>query len=143
MRIEELIKVMLRSFFVITTGIVVSIYVFCLIFTPEAVFTLGDIGRILLMALASDLAYVIYYSPRELGRKQMFLRMAVHFPVLLAILLYFAQLWAWISLKDPKEVAVFILLVIGVYAVVFTAAAHKDKMLADKLNESLKRRYHS
>lgn len=143
MRIEELIKVMLRSFFVITTGIVVSICVFCLIFTPESMFSVADLGRILLMALASDLPYVIYYSPKELDRKQMLLRMAVHFPVLLAILLYFAQLWDWVSLSDPKEVAVFILLVIGVYAAVFTIAAHKDRKLADKLNESLKRRYHS
>jgi hypothetical protein len=143
MRIEELLRTMLRSFFVITTGIITSMYVFCLVFHPEANFSLDDIGRVLLMALASDLPCVIYYSRKELGKRQMFIRMIIHFPILLAILLYFAQLWDWVSINNPKEVIVFILLIMGVCGVVFANAAYQDKILAEKLNEGLKQRYHS
>ena len=141
MRIEELLKTMLRSFFVITAGIVVSMYVFCLIFEPEASFSLDDIGRILLLAFTSDLPFFIFYSHRELGKKQMLVRQAIHLPVLLAVLLYFVQLWDWVSLESFKEVIVFIVLGIAVYAAVLTVAAYQDKKLADKLNNSLRQRY--
>lgn len=143
MRIEELLKTMLRSFSVITTGIIASMYVFCLIFNKDAQFFLYDIERILLMALVSELPYAIFLSRKELSKKQMWIRTAIHFPVLLAVLLYFAQLWDWVSINNPKELAVLILLIIGVYAVVLTVAAYRDKKLADKLNDSLKERYRS
>lgn len=142
MLVDEMLKLMLRSFFVITTGIVVSMYVFCLIFNPEAAFSLEDIGRILLMAIASDIPFIIFYSQKELNRKKMSIRFVIHFLVLLAILLYFAHLWDWVHLKSLKEIVVFILLIIGVYAIVLTATTYQDQKLADKLNESLKQRYH-
>lgn len=143
MRIEELIKVMFRSFFMITTGIIASMYAFCLIFSPDVSFSLDDIGRILLMALAGDLPFILFYSRRELNKKQMLIRTGIHLPVLLAILLYFAHLWEWVSINKPKEVAVFILLVLGVYAAVSAITAYQDKKTADKLNVSLREHFHS
>ena len=142
MRIEDLIKTMVRAFFVITTGIVASMYVFCMIFNKDAVFSLDDIGRILLMAFASDIPFLIFYSRMELGKKQMLVRQIVHIPVLLAVLFYFAWLWDWVSLNRPKEIIVFIVLVTIVYVIVLTVALYQDKKLADKLNDRLKQRYH-
>ena len=143
MSLDELLKAMLRSFFVITAGIVTSIYVFCLIFNPEAVFSVDDIGRILIMALVGDLPFIIFYSPKELSKRRMLVRMAAHSLVLLSILLFFAQLWDWISLNNPKEVVVFILSILVIYIAVFAANSFRDKKLADKLNEKLQKRYHS
>jgi uncharacterized membrane protein len=108
MRAEELLKRMFHSFFLITTGIVISMYVFCLILNPDASFSLDDIGRILLMALAGDLPYVIFLSSKELDKTQMLIRKIIHLIVLSAVLLYFASLWDWVSLHSSKEVAVFL-----------------------------------
>ncbi|MEA4973631.1 MAG: DUF3021 family protein [Candidatus Metalachnospira sp.] len=143
MNAKELFNVMFRSFFTITTGVVVSMYVFCLIFNPDASFTLHDIGRILLMAFASTLPFLIFYSGKELSKKQMYIRKLIHLLVLLAVLLYCASLWDWVSLKSTREVLIFILLVLAVYVVVFVTTAYHDKRLADKLNQSLKERYRS
>lgn len=143
MRIEELFKIMFRSFFVITTGITASMFVFCLIFYPDVKFTLDDIGRILLMALACDLPYFIYYSRRELKKKQMLVRTAIHLLLLIAVLLYLAHIWDWVSMSRPIEVTVFILLVMCVYIIVFVVTSYQDKKLANKLNDRLKERYHS
>ena len=134
---------MVRSYFVITTGIVASMYVFCLIFNREAVYSLDDIGRILFMALAGVLPFILFYSRKELGKKQMLIRQMIHIPVLLAVLIYFAQLWDWVSMGHPKEIIVFIVLVLAVYAVVLAVVNYQDKKLADKLNDRLKQRYHS
>ncbi len=143
MRIEELLKKILRSFFVITTGIIASMYIFCLIFNPAASFTLNDIGRILIMALASSLLFFIYYSHKELDKIQMLIRQAIHLPVLLGVLLFFAWRWDWVNVRNPKECAILILLIIVVYVAVLAANTYQDKKLADKLNDSLKKRYHS
>ena len=143
MRSGDLLKHMLRAFFVITTGIIASMYVFNLIFNQDVVFPLDDIGRILLMAFAGDLSLVIFYSSKELGKKQMLVRYAIHIPVLLAVLLFFAQLWDWVSMSRPKEIIIFIVLVIVVYVTVLAVATYQDKKLADKLNDRLKQRYPS
>ncbi len=143
MRIEELLKTMLRSFFIITTGITVSTYVFCLLFYPDAVFTLNDIARILLMALASDMAHVIFLSRRELSKKQMLLRKIIHLLVLSAMLLYFAFLWDWVKLNKAGEVVVFLFFVWTVYVVVYLMTSYRDKKLTERINSRLKERYRS
>ena len=143
MRAEELLKTMVQDFFMITTGIVISMYVFCLIFSPDASFSLADIGRILLMALAADLPHVIFLSRRELSKMQMLIRKVIHLIILLAILLYFASFWDWVSLNNAKEVAVFLSSVLAVYVAVFLAGSYRDKKLTDKMNDRLKEHYRS
>lgn len=142
MRIGELFKKMFYSFFVITTGVVVSMYVFCLIFYPDVSFSLADIGKILLMALASELPYIIFLSRKELSREQMLIRYIIYGPVLFAILLFLAHIWDWVDIRKAAEVIVFFVLVAGVYIGVLSITAYRDKKLADKLNDSLKERYH-
>ncbi len=143
MNAEEILKTMFRSFFIIATGIVISMYVFCLIFYPDASFTLYDIGGILKLAFISDLPYLLFYSNKELSKKQMYIRKSVHLPVLLAVVLYFAYLWDWVDLNHMKEVIVLLLLILIVYVVVFAITICYDKKLADKLNHRLRERYRS
>ena len=141
MRIGELAKAMLRSFFVITTGIVVSMYLFCLLLAPQSEFSVGEIGKILLMALMSDLLFLLFWSPKELGKMQMARRTAIHAPVLMAVLLYLAQRWDWVELDRANEVALFLLLVAGVYVAVLLANALREKKLAMQLTARIQERY--
>lgn len=143
MRLGELLRAMFLAFFIIVTGATVSMYIFCLIFYPDTIFTLGDIRGILMVALASDFTFIVFYSRRELSKKQMLVRFAVHVPVVLAVLLYSAYLLHWVSMDSPKEVAVFVLLDLGVYALVFAITNYLDKKTAEKLNDGLKKRYPS
>ena len=143
MNLNETLKAMLRSYFIITTGIVISMYVFCLIFTPEAGFKLRDIGDILLLALLTDLPQLIFLSKGELSRKQLLVRKLLHLCVLITIVLYCANAWDWLSIKSASQVLVFVLLVLGVYAAVFSTSVYYDKKLAEQLNIKLNERYHS
>lgn len=141
MNAENLLKTMFRSFFIIVTGIIASMYVFCLIFYPDASFSLHDIGGILVMAFVSDLPYLLFYSGKELSKKQMYIRKLIHLPVLLTVVLYFACLWDWISLNHTREVLTFVLLFLFVYIMVFLTCKYQDQKLADKLNHRLRERY--
>lgn len=141
MRTEELLRTMVRSYFIITTGVTVSLFVFCRIFVPDALFSLRDIGRILLMAFWGDLPYLIFLSPKELGRNQMLLRTALHALVLAGILLTCAIRWQWVDPASIAQVAVFLLSVSGVYALVVFMTDCRDKKLTEKINLRLKERY--
>lgn len=143
MRLDELLKTMFKSFFVITTGIVASMYLYCAVLVPGAVFTVKDIGRILLMAAASDLPLILFWSRKELSGRQFAIRRTVHMAVLAFILLFFASLWDWISLQNAGEVAVFLLLVLAVYVMVLFVAVLRDKKLSDRINRRLKECYRS
>lgn len=143
MRLGEMLRAMFRAFFIIATGATISMYIFCLIFKPDVSFSLADIRGILMVAFVSDLTFVVFYSRKELSKKQMLIRFIIHVPVVLAVLLYSAHLLNWGNMDSPKEVTVFILLVLGVYAMVLAVSAYQDKKTADKLNDGLNRRYHS
>ncbi|MBE5980080.1 MAG: DUF3021 domain-containing protein [Paenibacillaceae bacterium] len=143
MNIENLLKTMFRSFFIIVTGIIASMYIFCMAFHPDASFSLHDIGGILMMAFVSDIPYLLFYSGKELSKKQMYIRKAIHLPVLLSVVLYFACLWDWINISHTKEVMTFVLQFLFVYIMVFITCKYQDKKLADKLNHRLRERYRS
>lgn len=143
MNIKDLLRAMFHAYFVITTGTTVSMYVCCLLFRPNARLSLVDIGGILLVALVSDLSFLIFYAKKELNKRQMLFRFSIHIPLTVLILLIFATIFHWIDLKSVPQVVVFILLVLGVYAGVTAITFYHDRKIAAKLNDGLKRRYHS
>ena len=137
---HDLVRTMVRMLFLITTGVVISMYFFCLLFAPDASFSLSDIGRILLMSVAGDLPFVVFYSKKELSKRKLLVRQAIHIPILLTVLLCFAFRWEWVSIHNAKQIAVFVVLVLVVYAAVDLAVSLKDKKLTEKLNSRLKER---
>lgn len=143
MPVRDLLKVMFQSFFVIVTGVTLAMYLSCLIFYPEAVFSTVDIGGILLVGLLSDATFLVFCSRKELGKKKMLLRFCIHIPLVVAVVLWFAWRWNWINIYRAAEVAVYILLILGVYAITLAVSFYQDKKTADRMNDSLKERYHT
>ncbi|MGL5255372.1 MAG: DUF3021 family protein [Brevinema sp.] len=143
MRIEEVIKSIVRSFCVITTGVTASMYIFCLVFNPTVNFTLTDIGRVLFMAIVSDLTLFIFYAPKEISKIQMLIRQITHLITLLCVLLFLAVRWDWVDIKNPVQCLILLLLISIVYVAVLLVNTYNDKKVADKLNEIIKNRYTS
>lgn len=143
MPVRDLIKMMFHAYPVITTGAVISMYLLCLLFNPDGNFSPADIGGILLAAFISDLSFLVFSSKKELNKRQMLVRLFLQIPILLAVLLYFAYLFKWVNMESPQQIAAFVLLVLGVYAGTLVISFYQDKKTADKLNDSLKKRYHS
>ena len=57
MPIKDLLKTMFHSFFVITTGVTMAMYISCRLLYPDTVLSVGDIGGILLLALFCDQSF--------------------------------------------------------------------------------------
>jgi hypothetical protein len=93
------------------------------------------------MAALTDLAYFIFYSGKELSKRQMLLRYFVHFTAIMGIALSIAVRMGWISRAEPVRAAVFAGLVAAVYITVFIVTMYQSKKLAEKLNRKLRERY--
>lgn len=142
MHLKDLLKSMFHAYFVITTGATLSMYICCLLFNPNGNFSPTDIGGILLVAFISDLSFLIFYSKKDLNKKQMIIRFFIHIPILLITLLYFAHLFKWVNFKSLAQVIVFSILVLSVYIGTILISFLHDKKTADKISDSLKKRYH-
>lgn len=137
MEIRELIKNMVRDYFVILSCSFIATFVFCLVFDPDAVFALSYIPWMMVFALAGDLPSLILYSSKELTEKQWIIRMIVHFVVLEIILLvaaYFLELY-----KNLGEAVFFAGIIAAVYVLVRFMGWRINLKIADQINEKLKR----
>jgi len=140
MGIKEIAGRMLSSFFVIFSGSVLAMYAFNLIFGDDTI-PLHNITALLVMTVLGSLAFFIFYSRKELGRRQMFIRFGVHLLAIIGIMLSVAFYVEWVVLGEPVTVAVFVGLVAAVYVMVTAIEVYRSKKLADKLTMKLRERY--
>ena len=143
MQFKEILKKMLHSYFVVTTGIVFSIYLYCLLFNPAGIFTKTDIGRILLLAFYCALTYIVFYSKRELVGIQLIVREIICFILITFIVLFCSDRWEWINLSSWVEILFFLLVILVVRVIVILVTRYRDKKMTNKINDKLKERYHS
>lgn len=140
MDIKEIKSRITHSFFVIFGGGVFAMYGINLIF-GKYTFDLHNIIALLVMTVFTDLAYFIFYSNRELNKRQMFIRSIIHFFTIIGIMLTFANFMEWIFWSEPMQVAVFTGSVAAVYIMVWAISEYQTKKLADRMTQKLKERY--
>jgi len=140
MNIKEITRLMSSTFFVIFSGSVLAMYTYSLIFGIDTL-KLHNITALLIMTVLADLAYFIFYSNRELSKRQMHMRSIIHFITIMGILLFTASYMEWILWSEPIQVIVFVGLVTSIYVVVRVISDYQSKKLADKLTQKLRERY--
>jgi len=140
MGIKEITREMVYSFFVIFSGSVLAMYVYLLIFGQNTV-DIHHITALLVMTVLADLASFVFYSRKDLSKKQMFVRYVIHLAVIIGIMLSAATYLEWVRWHEPVQIIVFVGLVVAVYTIVMITDEYQNKKLADKLNQKLKERY--
>ncbi len=139
MEIKDLIKVMMKTFFIATTGIVVSAAVFCSVFSKGTTLGVSILWQILILAGLTTLPSLLMYSPRELTKRALLVRQVLHMILLVIILFYLGYRWDWITISKPMQWVLYLFLIAVVYLAVKVLAFQKDKKLADQLNTGLKK----
>ncbi|MGE5390324.1 MAG: DUF3021 family protein [Deltaproteobacteria bacterium] len=137
MELKDLLNVMIKTFFIVTTGTVLSVAVFCSVFSKDAVFTVYIFWQILLLAVLTTLPSLVFFSPKELSKKGWLVREAIHLAVLIIILFYLGYIWGWIAASKPMQLALYLFLIIMVYLVVKLFVHQSDKRVANQLNTGL------
>lgn len=135
---KDFLRKMLRDFFVITAGCFLATIVYCTIFYQDVTFDLNALWLTVVLGFVTTLPHFIFFSRKELGKKQMLTRQIIHACVLLGILLTFAYTLGWIERGSIVQPTVFIVLVGMVYLAVSVLSFHHDKKVAEQLNTGLK-----
>lgn len=136
MKLTDYIKKLIRDYFIIFAIVVISITVLRQIFSPDEYFELRDIFIYMTCSLVGDLPSLIFYSPKELSEKEMQLRIIIHFVVLEAVLLTFANVMGWVT--GIQNTILFAFQIAVIYVMVRFLSWMDDRKTANRINEKLK-----
>lgn len=137
MQLKEILKNMIRDYFIITTAILVCTIVFCSFFNPDAAFTLAELKIILLLGALTDLPTLLYYSKRELTGKEFEIRFVMQVAIIAVIVVCALSSIGWMDSGSLTEIAVVTGQVCSVSALIRYGFWRKDKSLSDKINQKL------
>lgn len=137
MSLKEILKNMVRDYFIITTAILMCVIVFCSIFDQEAVFTLKELKTFLLLGAVTDLPTLIYYSKKELTAKEFEIRFILQMIIIAGIVTFTLSRNGWMDSSRLIEMIVVLGEVCAVAILVRYGFWRRDKILSDKINQRL------
>ncbi|MCL2255075.1 MAG: DUF3021 domain-containing protein [Lachnospiraceae bacterium] len=138
MTYKEILRIMFRDYFVICTGIIICQTIFCLIITPDAVFTLAEFGYILFGGVIFTIPHFVFCSNRELDKNAWKKRRILHLAILICTILSCAHLFGWLNGFNLLEHVIMIAGIFIVYMVVWTVDWSVDNADSRKINQKLK-----
>ncbi|MCH5202444.1 MAG: DUF3021 family protein [Oscillospiraceae bacterium] len=132
---KELIKMVITHFFVITVAV---LFFTTLSNTIDGVeeYPIFFIWQVFITGIVSALPSIIFYSKKELTKRQWKLRYVIHFILIESIILTEGRIFNWYS--NFLSALVIVLIVVFVYIVVFTYSYFIDFNDAQKVNSALR-----
>lgn len=101
---------------------------------------LTDILYIILIGVISGLAFIIYYIPKNPGKKMMLFLEVCYFLIINVSVMFFAIKLNWISIVSKTSVIAMELLIIIIYVIVKVLFYFFDFREANKMNDLLQKR---
>lgn len=138
MNLSQLIKRIGSDFILITTGILFCHIIFCLVLVSDARFTVNDLIKIPAAAAITAALGIIFYSRKELSKKQWLFRSIIHLTLLETTVLLLAKPFGWFDTGSLIEYALLFVLVFIIYALVLFLGWRNDAAAAERINQALK-----
>lgn len=139
MTLKEILQIMVIAFCIGITGLTVGLFLFHTVFMPDAVITIKKLGQMLLLVLAGDALFFIFYSKKELTVVQVRIRMVIHLVAMVTLVIGLILYWGWLL---PHETSWIILVAAGtlvVYGIVAAIVFYRDRKTARKFNEVIRK----
>lgn len=135
MDIKVLIRKMIVQYFWVLSGTMIAIIIYCTIKMPETVFTIKFMWQILGLCLLSECPMFVFYSRKELRKRQWYMRELLH-TVLLELVLLIAgkKMGMYQGLFDGILFAA-IIFIVNVFVKIMNYT--RDWRVADKINRQL------
>jgi len=127
----DLFKAIIRNYFIIFTIIILG----TALLNPTHAFSFREIMLTAVFALAGDLPSLVYYSKGELSIKSRYVRMAIHFILLEAVILTFGNIMGQVS--GVEQTVLFGLEVFGIYVLVGFINWLIDRKTASDINQQI------
>jgi len=100
-----------------------------------------DITANLILSIVASSALLVFYSKKELSKRQFLVRYTIHFSIILTTTLIVARRMGWIRMNEALMVGTFVALVLTVYIVIVVYDLCQSKKVVNELNQRLKEKY--
>lgn len=143
MKITEFFKEVLRIYFIVFSGSMLGATLFLNIFGIKYIPTYV-LWQMMILSLGSALISLIFFSERELGKRELLIRKNVHFLGNFTLWILGAYFCRWFSFADFKFISYFAVQLLVLYLIIMTVShfiyCSQAKQLNQKLTEYQKRR---
>ncbi|MDD6810603.1 MAG: DUF3021 family protein [Lachnospiraceae bacterium] len=134
----EKIKEMLYTFSYVTTGVVFATAFFLTVFKPDTYVSINLLWQILGISLVCVFGNLLYPVNKELSKKQMCIRMILHYLYINLIVLECGYYFDWFFIGNLKMVFCMIVLIAIIFVVVSFVMWNNGRKTSRQLNEQLK-----
>lgn len=135
----ETLNKYLRTFFLVLSGCTISSTIFITIFVRDLEFNVVLLWEIIVMAAICTLGNLIYFSRSEISKKQMKVRMILHYFYINTVVLGCAFLFGWIAAGYFVQFLVILILIAAVYFGVMSVNFQKEEKAAENMNKVLRK----
>jgi len=139
MGLKEIVKRIYHTFFAVWSLMCIIVCLFALFLELETI-PADFLFALFFLAFLSSLTYIVFYSKNELTLRQLIIRFAIQFLLVLAIVLSVGYIIGWVGPKYPIQSFAIVASTLVIYIAVTVFELYQTWTLADKLNMKLKER---
>ncbi|MEQ8156180.1 MAG: DUF3021 family protein [Clostridiaceae bacterium] len=136
MKFTDYIKKLIRNYLMIFAIILICSTILREIFSQNKYFELNEIYICMICSLISVLPGLIFYSSKQISEKKTKFRIIIHFVVLEAVLLTWANVTGLITGIENTILSGFE--IAAVYMIIKFLSRVEDRKVADSINEKLR-----
>lgn len=131
------INQIMRFFCIICTGSMIGAGICISVSNPDAVLDVGILWQIIVVSFLAACLIPIFYSKKEMSKKQYLIRTFIHYLGTNAILIGCGLKFDWIGLTRNIRIPFFIIVVTIVYVVITISTYYIDHKMSKQLNQAL------
>lgn len=134
---KEIIKLVARTFFLVTTCIVFAAAIYISIFYKDTTLTVAILWQILITSFLGSILSILFYSKSMISKRGILIRQGIHLILLLMTELICAWMFEWVHIDSIIEISFFLFLVIVNYVVVCYILYRYDIKMAEQINQKI------
>ncbi len=135
----SLIRSMIRTFIYVTAGDTIGAAIFISLFNRDYQFSYGFLWQLIAVAAVCSLGNIIYYSRKELSKRQMKIRHVLHYLYNNLTVVGGGLIFQWIGLDQIQFVIFLSVLFAVIYTCISAAMFRSDEKTAQDLNKKLRK----
>jgi len=130
---------MLQVFIYVTAGNTIGAAVFLTLFRRDYLFSYEFLWQFIVIAAACAVGNLIFFSGKELSKKQMKIRCVIHYLYNSLAVVGGAFLFGWIAPGQTRYIIFMFIIFTVVFICIRTAMFKNEKKIAEDLNKKLRK----
>lgn len=132
------IKEFFRTYAYVVLGVVISTSTFITIFYPSISLSVSLLWEMQACSFVCTLGNILWWTTRRLSKREIIIRMAVHYLFINAVVFGSAILFDWIDFDNLIMIFSMFVMILVVFVAVFLSIWYYSKKISEMMNRGLK-----